>query len=109
MFFSYLPLYYQGMFNPYSFIAKADDPHSPRRICYYFWSQVNLLLKREISSSHLHFNRMLPFSLSGAVQSALSGMVVTRTGSYRPIIWGGWAVMTIGWGLMVMLDSTSGM
>lgn len=38
---------------------------------------------------------------------AASGFVVARTGSYRPIIWGAWAVMTLGWGLMTMLDSTS--
>lgn len=52
---------------------------------------------------------MLPYSLSSAMQSALTGMLVARTGSYRPIMWGGWAVMTIGWGLMIMLDSTSSM
>ncbi|KAI6132104.1 MFS general substrate transporter [Pisolithus croceorrhizus] len=39
--------------------------------------------------------------------SILSGIVVTRTGSYRPVMWGAWAVMTVGWGLMIMLDSTS--
>ncbi|KAG1754579.1 MFS general substrate transporter [Suillus lakei] len=51
--------------------------------------------------------RMLPFSLGGALMSAVSGMVVTRTGSYRPVMWFGWIVMTLGWGLMIMLDSTS--
>jgi hypothetical protein len=51
--------------------------------------------------------RMLPYSLSSALMSAVSGMVVTRTGSYRPIMWFGWSVMTLGWGLMIMLDSTS--
>ncbi|KAG6376367.1 MFS general substrate transporter [Boletus reticuloceps] len=51
--------------------------------------------------------KMLPYSLSGAMMSALSGMLIARTGSYRPVIWGGWVVMTIGWGLMTMLDNTS--
>ncbi|KAI6144820.1 MFS general substrate transporter [Pisolithus thermaeus] len=51
--------------------------------------------------------RMLPFSLGSALLSILSGIVVTRTGSYRPVMWGAWAVMTVGWGLMIMLDSTS--
>ncbi|KIJ69250.1 hypothetical protein HYDPIDRAFT_80094 [Hydnomerulius pinastri MD-312] len=51
--------------------------------------------------------RMLPYSLGGAALSAISGLVVTRTGSYRPIMWGAWAVMTLGWGLMIQLDSTS--
>lgn len=39
--------------------------------------------------------------------SALSGIVVTKTGSYRPAMWFGWSVMTLGWGLMIMLDNTS--
>ncbi|KAI6118806.1 MFS general substrate transporter [Pisolithus croceorrhizus] len=51
--------------------------------------------------------RMLPFSLGSALLSILSGIVVTRTGTYRPVMWGAWAVMTLGWGLMIMLDSTS--
>ncbi|KIK49278.1 hypothetical protein CY34DRAFT_20275 [Suillus luteus UH-Slu-Lm8-n1] len=51
--------------------------------------------------------RMLPYSLSSALMSAVSGMVVTRTGAYRPTMWFGWSVMTLGWGLMIMLDSTS--
>ncbi|KAG0705975.1 MFS general substrate transporter [Suillus ampliporus] len=51
--------------------------------------------------------RMLPFSLSGALVSAVSGIVVTRTGSYRPIMWFGFTVMTLGWGLMTMLDNTT--
>ncbi|KAF9227638.1 MFS general substrate transporter [Gyrodon lividus] len=51
--------------------------------------------------------RMLPYSLCAAMLSAACGFIVTRTGSYRPIMWGAWVVMTVGWGLMTMLDSTS--
>ncbi|KAG1724007.1 MFS general substrate transporter [Suillus lakei] len=51
--------------------------------------------------------RMLPFSLSGAAISAVCGIVVTRTGSYRPIMWFGWIVMTFGWGLMIKLGNTT--
>ncbi|KAH7912244.1 major facilitator superfamily domain-containing protein [Hygrophoropsis aurantiaca] len=51
--------------------------------------------------------RMLPYSLGGAATSAISGIVVTRTGSYRPIMWFAWIVMTLGWGLMIQLDNTS--
>jgi hypothetical protein len=51
--------------------------------------------------------KMLPYSLGGALMSAVSGMFVTRTGSYRPVMWFGWTVMTLGWGLMIMLESTS--
>ncbi|KAG2111720.1 major facilitator superfamily domain-containing protein [Suillus discolor] len=51
--------------------------------------------------------QMLPYSLTSSLMSVASGIVVTRTGSYRPAIWFGWSVMTLGWGLMIMLDSTS--
>ncbi|KAG2367444.1 MFS general substrate transporter [Suillus spraguei] len=51
--------------------------------------------------------RMLPYSLCSALMSVFSGIVVARTGSYRPMVWFGWIVMTLGWGLMIMLDNTS--
>ncbi|KAG0705977.1 MFS general substrate transporter [Suillus ampliporus] len=51
--------------------------------------------------------RMIPFSLGGALMSVFSGSVVTRTGSYRPTIWFGWTLATLGWGLMIMLDNTT--
>ncbi|KAG2054759.1 MFS general substrate transporter [Suillus hirtellus] len=51
--------------------------------------------------------KMLPYSLTTSLMSAVSGIVVTRTGSYRPAMWFGWIVMTLGWGLMIMLDNTS--
>ncbi|KAG1827106.1 MFS general substrate transporter [Suillus subaureus] len=51
--------------------------------------------------------KMLPYSLGSSLMSAVSGIIVTRTGSYRPVMWCGWTVMTLGWGLMIMLSSTS--
>ncbi|KAG2755028.1 MFS general substrate transporter [Suillus brevipes Sb2] len=51
--------------------------------------------------------RMLPFSLNSAFVSIVSGIIMTRTGSYRPVMWFGWTVMTLGWGLMIMLDSST--
>ncbi|KAG6833709.1 hypothetical protein H0H87_002907 [Tephrocybe sp. NHM501043] len=50
---------------------------------------------------------MLPFSLGSSFSSALSGMIVSRTGQYRPTLWIAYAVFAIGMGLMIMLDSTS--
>lgn len=50
---------------------------------------------------------MLPFSLGCAVTSAVAGIVVSRTGQYRPVMWGAFAVFTLGMGLMTMLDSHS--
>lgn len=50
---------------------------------------------------------MLPYSLGSAMISALTGILVSRTGKYRPIIWAGFAVMTIGYGLMTLLTDKS--
>lgn len=50
---------------------------------------------------------MLPFSLGSSLTSATMGYVVSRTGEYRLVIWISWAVFTLGYGLMIMLDSYS--
>ncbi|KAK0483776.1 MFS general substrate transporter [Armillaria novae-zelandiae] len=51
--------------------------------------------------------RMLPFSLGSSLTSATMGYIVSRTGEYRLVIWVSWAVFTLGYGLMIMLDSYS--
>lgn len=51
--------------------------------------------------------RMLPFSLVTALASIVSGLVMSKIGKYRPIIWVAYAVATLGTGLMIMLDYTS--
>ncbi|KAJ3834796.1 MFS general substrate transporter [Lentinula raphanica] len=51
--------------------------------------------------------RMLPFSLGSALTSAISGVVVSRTGEYRLVMWISWAIFVVGYGLMTMLDSFS--
>ncbi|RDX56815.1 MFS amino acid permease [Lentinus brumalis] len=51
--------------------------------------------------------RMLPFSLVGAAMSIVSGQIISRTGSWRPVMWVAWAIMTLGYGLMITLDDTS--
>ncbi|KAF8911966.1 MFS amino acid permease [Gymnopilus junonius] len=51
--------------------------------------------------------QMLPFSLGSAAFSAISGVIVSRTGQYRPVMWIAYAIFTTGMGLMTMLSSTS--
>ncbi|RDX43364.1 MFS amino acid permease [Lentinus brumalis] len=51
--------------------------------------------------------RMLPFSLVGAAMSIVVGQIISRTGSWRPVMWVAWAIMTLGYGLMITLDDTS--
>jgi MFS family permease len=50
---------------------------------------------------------MLPYSLGCAFTSAVAGIMVTRTGRYREMMWVSFAVFTIGMGLMTMLDGGS--
>ncbi|KAI6005455.1 major facilitator superfamily domain-containing protein [Pisolithus albus] len=51
--------------------------------------------------------RMIPFSLGTAIMSIVAGVINSRTGKCRPIIWCAYATMTLGWGLMTMLDYNS--
>jgi hypothetical protein len=50
---------------------------------------------------------MIPYSLGASVTAVFSGIIVTRFGAYRAVIWGSWAIMTLGWGLMTTLDDRS--
>ncbi|KAJ7204633.1 major facilitator superfamily domain-containing protein [Mycena haematopus] len=47
---------------------------------------------------------IIPFSLLSSVTSGLGGYIVSRMGDYRPVMWVAYAVMAIGYGLMIMLD-----
>ncbi|KAG7092587.1 hypothetical protein E1B28_008930 [Marasmius oreades] len=51
--------------------------------------------------------KMLPFSLGGSLMSAVSGVVVSIFKEYRIVMWIGWAIFCLGYGLMIMLDSHS--
>ncbi|KAG9226121.1 hypothetical protein CCMSSC00406_0005032 [Pleurotus cornucopiae] len=59
------------------------------------------------SSATMAGVRMLPFSLGAALFSAIAGIIVSRTGDWRAMLWTGWAVFTLGQGLMIMLGSNS--
>jgi len=50
---------------------------------------------------------IIPFSLLSSISSGLGGYAVSRMGDYRPIMWFGFTVMAIGYGLMIMLDDRS--
>ncbi|KIK79861.1 hypothetical protein PAXRUDRAFT_16097 [Paxillus rubicundulus Ve08.2h10] len=51
--------------------------------------------------------RMIPFSLGTSIISIVSGIVLSKTGKYRAIMWTSYVVMTLGMGLMITLDYTS--
>jgi hypothetical protein len=50
---------------------------------------------------------MIPFSAGFSAIPAGAGYAVTRTGTYRGIIWAAWTLMILGWGLMTTLDDYS--
>ncbi|KAG6370083.1 MFS general substrate transporter [Boletus reticuloceps] len=58
-----------------------------------------------VDSCNIH--RMLTFSLGSALVAVVSGLVLSKTGKYRLIMWVAYAAMTLGMGLMIMLDYTS--
>ncbi|KAF7331017.1 Membrane transporter [Mycena venus] len=47
---------------------------------------------------------IIPFSLLSSFTSGLAGYIISKMGDYRPVMWIGYAVMAIGYGLMIMLD-----
>jgi Major Facilitator Superfamily len=48
---------------------------------------------------------LLPFAMSLSFVSAVTGVFIKKTGKYRPPIWFGLTVMTIGYGLFIDLDA----
>ncbi|KAG9318904.1 MFS amino acid permease [Chiua virens] len=59
------------------------------------------------SSRLTSYTRMFTFSLGISFVSIVSGLILHKTGKYRPIIWAAYALMTLGMGLMIMLSYTS--
>lgn len=51
--------------------------------------------------------QQLPFSLVSALASFFSGLVITYTRAYRPVLLFGFVVYTLGQGLMILLDADS--
>jgi hypothetical protein len=47
---------------------------------------------------------VLPETLTLVPASVITGLVITRIGSYRWAIWIGWIITTIGMGLLILLD-----
>ncbi|KAI5118065.1 hypothetical protein M0805_006328 [Coniferiporia weirii] len=51
--------------------------------------------------------RQLPLSLGSSLFAIISGLIVSKTGRYRPVMWAGWVIMTLGYGLMIMLEENT--
>ncbi|KAG4026726.1 hypothetical protein MFRU_037g00370 [Monilinia fructicola] len=51
---------------------------------------------------------LFPMTFTTAPAAVVVGLIIAKTGRYRPSIWVGWAISTIGIGLLVLLkESTS--
>lgn len=48
--------------------------------------------------------KLLPFSFISALVSIGVGLIITKKGQFRPFLWAGFAIMTFGYGLMIMMD-----
>lgn len=53
--------------------------------------------------------RMIPFSFGGALFSTAAGLITSKTGRWRPVVWFAWCMMLVGYGIMTMLSDTSSM
>ncbi|KAL5485001.1 hypothetical protein ACEPAI_7643 [Sanghuangporus weigelae] len=51
--------------------------------------------------------RQMPLSIGAALTSTIIGFVLSKTGHYRPILWAGSAIMTLGTGLLIMFDENT--
>lgn len=49
------------------------------------------------SSATLAGVKQIPFSFGSALAAMASGILVSKTGKYRPTLWVGWVLMTLGY------------
>lgn len=59
------------------------------------------------SSATLAGIRQLPLSFGASILAVVSGIIMSKTGRYRPFLWFGFTVMTLGLGLMIMLEENT--
>lgn len=59
------------------------------------------------SSATMAGIRQLPFTLGSIVLAIVTGIIVSKTGRYRPVIWIGYLISTVGVGLLVLLEENT--
>lgn len=50
---------------------------------------------------------LAPFTFTIAPASVVTGLVISKTGRYRPSVWAGWFLTTLGVGLLVYLEQST--
>jgi len=51
--------------------------------------------------------RVIPMSFGASIISVVAGIYLSKTKRYRPVIWIGWVIGTLGTGLMIMMDENT--
>lgn len=46
---------------------------------------------------------IFPFTFTTAPAAVVTGLIITKTGRYRPVLWVGWFLSTLGMGLLIFL------
>lgn len=59
------------------------------------------------SSATMAGIKQLPISFGSSIVAVLIGILVRKTGKYRLCLWIGFSVMTLGYGLMILLDQNT--
>jgi len=59
------------------------------------------------ASATLSGVKLMPLSLGASLMAVFSGILLSILKKYRLMIWLSWIVMTLGFGLMIMLDETT--
>ncbi|KLO19543.1 MFS general substrate transporter [Schizopora paradoxa] len=59
------------------------------------------------SSATMSGVRQMPLSVGSSITAIISGIIVSKTGKYRPVMWVAWTLMTLGFGLMIMMEENS--
>jgi len=59
------------------------------------------------ASATLSGVKLMPLSLGASFMAIVSGILLSIIKTYRVMMWTSWIVMTLGFGLMIMLDDTT--
>lgn len=59
------------------------------------------------SSATMAGIRQLPLSFCASIISVITGLIISKTGRYLYWLWIGYALMTLGFGLMIMLEENT--
>ena len=94
-----LPVYHEGAYYlPVYFQVLGDSATM---------AGVRCVARVQFIETGLTPRSVIPFSLGASLTAVTGGIIISKTGTYRALIVISFAVMTLGFGLMIMLDDKS--